>query len=83
MSSPVPNWDQSIATLTGPGAPFEIVEKEVDGRTMRVFANTPASLRERFEMTRLHGDKPFLVYEDETWNFADTMSRVDEIAEPV
>ena len=81
MSSPVPNWDQSIATLTGPGAPFEIVEKEVDGRTMRVFANTPASLRERFEMTRLHGDKPFLVYEDETWNFADTMSRVDEIAD--
>ncbi len=79
--SEVPSWDQSIATLTGPGAPFEIVEKEVGGQNLKVFANTPSSLRERFNETRLNGEKTFLVYEDETWSFADTMARVDEIAD--
>jgi long-chain acyl-CoA synthetase len=79
--SEVPSWDQSIATLTGPGAPFEIVEKEVGGQKLKVFANTPNSLRDRLNETRLNGDKTFLVYEAETWSFADTMSRVDEIAD--
>ncbi len=79
--SDVPSWDQAIATLTGPGCPFEIVEKEIDGQTMKVFANLPASLREGFLAARLHGDKTFLVYEDETWSFGDTLRRVDEIAD--
>jgi long-chain acyl-CoA synthetase len=79
--SEVPSWDEAIATLTGPGCPFEIVEREIGGQKIKVFANTPASLRERFLATRLHGDKTFLVYEDETWNFTETMGRVDEIAD--
>ena len=79
--SEVPSWDQAIAALTGPGCPFEIVEKEVAGQTMKVFASTPTSLRERFHEARLHGDKPFMVYEDETWSFTETMRRVDEIAD--
>jgi long-chain acyl-CoA synthetase len=79
--SEVLSWDQAIAALTGPGGPFEIVEREVGDQQMKVFANTPASLRERFLASRLHGDKPFLVYEDENWSFSDTMRRVDEIAD--
>ncbi len=79
--SDVPSWDQAIATLTGPGCPFEIVEKEIGGQTMKVFANLPASLREGFLAARLHGDKTFLVYEDEIWSFGDTLRRVDEIAD--
>jgi long-chain acyl-CoA synthetase len=79
--SEVPSWDQAIATLTGPGCPFEIVEEEVGGQKIKVFANTPVSLRERFDVARLHGDKTFLIYEDETWSFTETMKRVDEIAD--
>jgi len=79
--SEVPSWDQAIATLTGPGCPFEIVEKEIAGNITKVFKNTPNSLRERFQTARLHADKIFLVYEDETWTFTDTMRRVDEIAD--
>ena len=59
--SEVPSWDQAIAALTGPGCPFEIVEKEVAGQTTKVFANTPTSLRERFHEARLHGRKTFMV----------------------
>jgi long-chain acyl-CoA synthetase len=79
--SEVPSWDQAIATLTGPGCPFEIVEKEIAGQMMKVFSNTPASLRQRFLEARLHAEKAFMVYEDETWNFTETMDRVDEIAD--
>ena len=75
------SWDQAIAALTGPGCPFEIVETEIAGQTTKAFANTATSLRQRFLESRLHGDKPFMVYEDETWNFPDTMARVDEIAD--
>jgi long-chain acyl-CoA synthetase len=76
-----PTWEEAIATLTGPGGPFEIVEREIQGRPTKVFAATPASLREAFAVARLHGDKTFLVYEDEVWSFAQLMGRVDEIAD--
>ena len=78
--SDVLSWDQAIATLTGPGGPFEIVEKQIAGRTTKVFANTAISLRHRFLECRLHGDKTFMVYEDETWNFTKTMARVASAA---
>ena len=78
--SEVPTWEQALAVLTGPGGPFEIVEREVGGRTTKAFANTPDSLREAFAGARLHGEKTFLVYEDEVWSFAKLMERVDEIA---
>ena len=76
-----PSWEEAIATLTGPGCPFEIVEREIAGRKTKVFSKTVSSLRERFLAARLHGDKTFLVYEDEVWNFTETMARVDEIAD--
>jgi long-chain acyl-CoA synthetase len=75
------SWDQAIATLTGSGGPFEIVEREVEGRTTKDFVNTPPSLRQALEMARLYGEKTFLVYEDEVWSFARLMARVDEIAD--
>ena len=58
----MPTWEQTIATLTGPGGPFEIVEREIAGRPTKAFANTPPSLRDAFACARLHGDKTFLVY---------------------
>lgn len=75
------SWDQAMAALTGSGAPFEIVERLVEGQPLRVFAELPKSMREAFALARLHGDKPFVVYEDETWTFSDMIVRVDEIAD--
>src|SRR5262245_5996680 len=73
------NWSEAVAAITGPGAPFEIVESEVDGQRVRVFKNGPPSLRVLFDTARARGDTPFLVYEDERWSFADTMARVDAL----
>ena len=80
--SEVPNFDQAIAALTtAEGSPFEIAEREIDGQTLKVFKNIQSSLRQAFDESRLHGDKTFLVYEDETWTFSQVMARVDEIAD--
>jgi long-chain acyl-CoA synthetase len=75
------SWEQAMAALTGPGAPFEIVERLVEGHPIKQFAELPRSMREAFALARLHGDKPFLVYEDETLSFAQLMAKVDEIAD--
>ena len=80
--SEVPNFDQAIAALTtAEGSPFEIAEREIDGQTLKVFKNIQSSLRQAFDESRLHGDKTFLVYEDEIWTFSQVMARVDEIAD--
>jgi len=72
-------WDQAVAAVTGPGGPFEIVETDVQGQRLRVFKNTPPSLRALFGAARARGDATFLVYEDERWSFADVMAKADAL----
>src|SRR5262245_25210530 len=72
-------WNEALAAVTAPGAPFEIVEGEARGQRMRVFKSGPPSLRALFDTARGRGDAPFLVYEDERWSFAETMRQVDAL----
>ncbi len=73
-------WEEAVASLTGPGGSFAIVEAEVRGQPVRVFERTPPSLRALFAAARARGDDTFLVYEDERWSFAEVMERVDALA---
>jgi long-chain acyl-CoA synthetase len=50
---------------------FEIVEAEVRGRPMRVFANTPPSLRVLWDLSAGHGDAAYLVYEGRRTTYTD------------
>ena len=75
----IPTWEQALETLMSPGAAFETTEAEIRGDTMTVFKSTPPSLRYLFGAARSHGDKPFLVYEDETWSFTQVTDQVDAI----
>jgi len=52
------------AQLTGPGAPFEIVEEQVLGERMRVFKNRKRSLRELLSGSAAHADATYLVQDD-------------------
>jgi len=61
--------DPTVQQLTAEGQLLEIVEGEVDGVPMRLWKNAPPSLRSVFEMSRAHGDKEFIVYEDDRWTF--------------
>jgi long-chain acyl-CoA synthetase len=75
---------QSLAevttALTAPGAPFEIGEVEIHGIATRVWKNAPASLRTVLVQSRLHGEKTFLVYEDERLSFAEHFGAAARLA---
>ena len=73
-------YEEAVAAVTGPGGPFEIVEERVDGQPLRVFRNTPPSLRDLFAGARARGERTFLVYEDECWSFGRVMAEADALA---
>ena len=74
------SYDEAIAQITGPGSPFETTEALIRGERLRVFKNTPPSLRSLFDLARARGDQTFLVYENESWSWAETMRHVDALA---
>jgi long-chain acyl-CoA synthetase len=67
----VPSVADVHRMLTAPGAPFETEEREVLGVPMRVWKGAPPTLRSALELSRLHGEKTFLVYEDERTTFTE------------
>jgi long-chain acyl-CoA synthetase len=68
-----------MAEVGAAGQPFEVIDVERDGVTQRVFKNSPATLRQFFDLAR-GVEGTFLVYEDEEWTFADVMAEVDALA---
>jgi long-chain acyl-CoA synthetase len=67
--SQVPSVAEVHATLTAPGAPFEMEELTIRGIPTRTWKHAPPTLRAVLETSRAHGEKDFLVYEDEHWSF--------------
>jgi long-chain acyl-CoA synthetase len=64
-SWPAMSVAQAHATLTAPGAPFEMEDRAIRGIPTRVWKNTPPTVRELFLAGRGHGEKIFLVHEQE------------------
>ena len=74
-------FEDAVAVLTGPSAPFEIAEAEVLGRPSRIFTQIPPALRDLFGLVRARpADDVYLVFEDERWTNADMVKSIDEIA---
>ncbi|GAA3095653.1 hypothetical protein GCM10020001_009670 [Nonomuraea salmonea] len=69
---------QVQAQLTGPGQLFEM--EEIGGTGVRTWKHAPPHYRALLEMSRFHGDKVFLVYEDEHITFEDHFRRVATLA---
>jgi long-chain acyl-CoA synthetase len=53
------------ALITAPGSPAEVETVNIRGIPTRTWKNLPPSLRSIVEAGRAHGEKVFLVYEDE------------------
>ncbi len=65
-----PGWPamsiaQAHELITAPGSVAEVQEVEIRGVRTKVWKNLPASLRAVAEASRAHGERIFLVYEDE------------------
>jgi acyl-CoA synthetase (AMP-forming)/AMP-acid ligase II len=59
---------------------FEMAEREIRGTPTRIWKNAPPSLVGVLEMSRAHGDKTFLVYEDERLTFEEFFHQVAALA---
>lgn len=73
-------WTEANLAVTAPGQIFELVDAEVFGVKMQVFKNAPAHLGQVFAGARGHGEKTFLVYEGETYTFAQAMDQIDALS---
>ncbi len=60
---------------------FEIVEEDVRGTPTRVFRGAPPSLRAVWLASAVHGDKTFLVYQDERYSFGESHRIVNALAQ--
>jgi len=77
---PAIEWPEVEAALTAAGQMFEMTDVEVRGVRLRAWKNAPPSLRELLALSRLHGDKTFLVYEDERTTFEEHFRQVATLA---
>jgi len=62
---------EANARLTGPGTMFQMDEVAIRGIPTKVWKAAPPSLRTVLDISRAHGNKDYLVYEDERISFAE------------
>ena len=72
---------ESQTNLCGPGGYFELVEEDILGHRFEVFTNRHKSLRELLLSTDQFADREFLVLEDQRLTFAETVHRVNSVAQ--
>jgi long-chain acyl-CoA synthetase len=68
------------ADLTAPGAPFAVSTVDVRGVPTRVYDAAPPHLRVLWEQARTHGDRVYVVYEDERYTYAEIDAQVRALA---
>ncbi len=70
--------DEAIAALTAPGHPYELRVENLPAGAGKVFVNAPLTLRALYAENI--SDKPFLIYEDERYTFAEAYHEASKIA---
>ncbi len=66
---PAMSIQQAYAILTAPGMMTEMEEQDVKGVRIRVWKHLPPAIRDVVSIGRMHGDRVFLVNEDERVTF--------------
>ncbi|WP_110973070.1 class I adenylate-forming enzyme family protein [Pseudomonas huaxiensis] len=74
----IEQWRTAWQQLTAAGAPFEVVTP-ADGAP-RYFRQTARTLQEVIDAGRVHGEREFLVWQDQRLSFADYFDQVDRLA---
>jgi long-chain acyl-CoA synthetase len=80
MSFTAQDVQQKIKELTAADSPFALRDFNVDGDTLKGFANAPTDLVQLLQAGRAHGDKTFLVYEGRRLSFDQFFGQVDTLA---
>ncbi|MCU0669452.1 MAG: AMP-binding protein, partial [Myxococcota bacterium] len=72
----MPTYEQVVAQLTGPGAPFEIVTESVEGRPQKNWKNRERSMREKIRNVGLRGDVVAMAHGDRRISYGDLTRQV-------
>ena len=67
---PVLSIAQANEKLAEPGTPLAVAEGEINGVKMRYYPEAPPTLRFLIEASQMHGERTFLVFEDERVTFS-------------
>lgn len=68
------------AELDAPGSPFATTYTDIRGVQLKTFVAAPPSMRAIWESTVAHGDKDYIVYEDERYTYSDIHTQVRVLA---
>ena len=80
MFSVISHYIAARQELEGPGSPFAVTTVTVRGVEVKTFAAAPPNMRLVWEMTVAHGDKKYLVYEDESFTYTEVHAQVRKLA---
>jgi long-chain acyl-CoA synthetase len=72
--------EETHRALAAPGGLFEIEEREIRGIRTRTWKNAPPTVRSLFELSRGHGERSFLVYENDRMTFEEHYRAVATLA---
>lgn len=72
---------EAVRQLTAQGSDFELCRLEKDGIEYTAYKHCPDSLRAVYAAAAAHGDKEFVVYQDERWTFNDLLNLAWQMAD--
>jgi long-chain acyl-CoA synthetase len=72
--------EAGVASLTGPGGLWELVESRSGAAPQQVFARAPANLTALYEAAQHRADATLYVYEDERYSFGDGLALARKVA---
>ncbi len=73
-------YHEACDQVCGTDSMFELVDAEIRGRTYKVFKHAPPNVGALCAMSAARGDTTFLVYEDETYSYADVVDGANAVA---
>ncbi len=76
----VAKLNEAREQLTGPGAPFEIEQRQINGIELRTYKTAPVTLRDALAQGRTHGEKTFITFGEERYSFDEFFAAVDRAA---
>lgn len=80
MSDIKAKLDEATAQLTGDTAPWALQDTTINGIDYRVYKHAPKTVKELLDAGRQHGEKTFIIYQDEQISFNEFFRRSDAIA---
>ncbi|GAA5894576.1 class I adenylate-forming enzyme family protein [Sporobolomyces salmoneus] len=78
--APKRTLDECHKILTGPGMPWEMENRVIKGRKVRVYKQLPPSVRDFWLATKAHGKKECIVYENERYSYEEAQTKVQHLA---